>query len=289
MNKQVLVFLHIPKTAGSSLSHVIHRQFNQESIFFIRDLIPKQSFEKWNALTSEGKNKYLCISGHVPFGLHEYNNRNVVYTSMLRDPLERIISFYYYILRDKKHYLHKTILSKNMSLLEFVDSELTSELCNDQTRYISGVSKWSGKTDGIKVDESIFRMAIDNIEEFFPVVGLTEMFDESLLLMKDVFSWNYVYYSRKKVAVSRPKIINIESQIVEIVKARNQFDFLLYDYAKQRLQKQILERGLRFDFRVGWFRKVNSVYSAIHSVKHFSPISILWTTAKNILVQKMDD
>jgi hypothetical protein len=287
MKKPVLIFLHIPKTAGSSLGHAMHRQYGRSSIFFIDGNHPMQSVDKFISLPADIKSQYLCISGHIPFGLHEYIPQQVVYTTVLRNPVERLISLYHHVLRETTHYMHNAVVSKKMSLLDFAGSRLNGEIYNDQTRRLSGIGKWDQTTDRTVVDESALRKAIENIEEFFPVVGLTEMFDESLLLMKDAFSWNYVFYSKRKVAISRPKPDNIDLRVIEVIKNENQYDILLYEYAKQRLHKQIAEKGYGFNYRVRWFGKANGIYNFMRSNKNLPSVSVLWNVAKRIVPIRM--
>jgi hypothetical protein len=51
-------------------------------------------------------------------------------------------SLYYFIRRNPRHFLHNEIISKDISLKEFVGSDsLTTILSNVQTRLISGVEE----------------------------------------------------------------------------------------------------------------------------------------------------
>lgn len=289
MKRSVLIFLHIPKTAGSSLGHAIHRQYEHSSIFFINGNNPEHSIEKFVSLPDDQRSRFLCISGHIPFGLHEYIPRNVVYSTILRDPVDRILSLYHHVLRETSHYMYETVISKKMGLLDFVGSGLSRELCNDQTRMISGIGEWNQKTDRTMVDETAFQKAMKNIEIFFPVVGLTEMFDESLLLMQDVYSWNNVFYTNRRVFDDGSEKKPVDAFVLKVIRERNQYDLMLYDYARDRLQKQIDEKGTLFEWRVRQFQIMNNMYNRVRIYRHTPFFSALWKIATTMAIRQPQD
>ena len=77
--------------------------------------------------------------GHMGFGLHDYLPQGASYITMLRDPIDRIVSHYYYVLQNQGHYLHKEVAGKGLSLEQFADSALSTELDNGQTRVLAGL------------------------------------------------------------------------------------------------------------------------------------------------------
>jgi hypothetical protein len=276
MKRPVLIFLHIPKTAGSSLGYAMHRRYKRSSIFLINGNDPERSVKEFMALPENQRAQYQCISGHIPFGLHTCIPGQTVYVTMLREPVKRIISLYYHVLREQTHYLHEIVVSKKMSLPDFADSNLSREISNDQTRMISGLGGWNQATDKTVVDDDAFALAKENIERYFPVVGLTEMFDESLLLMQDAFAWDSVLYSKKKVAEPRVNQAPVDAGAIAAIKNQNQYDLLLYEYAKQRLQNQIEAQEGQFSVRIRWFQYMNKFYNYARNYKTAPVFSILW-------------
>ena len=61
------------------------------------------------------------------------------YITVLRDPVDRIASHYYYAKRYPTHYLHKEITGRNMSLQDYASARLSDELDNGQVRMLAGV------------------------------------------------------------------------------------------------------------------------------------------------------
>jgi len=56
---------------------------------------------------------------------------------MLRNPIDWIISHYYYVRRIPRHYLYNRVVSQNMNLEEYVMSGILSEINNEQDLFIS--------------------------------------------------------------------------------------------------------------------------------------------------------
>src|SRR5690625_7753957 len=83
----MLIFVHIPKTAGGSLISIISSQYNSHEIF-------RMGFPEVNTATRLNNN-IKCVLGHTFYGQHEELGPHI-YITMLRDPIDRVISHYYY-------------------------------------------------------------------------------------------------------------------------------------------------------------------------------------------------
>jgi hypothetical protein len=220
---KVLIFMHIPKTGGLTLRNIIDRQYKKtEILLHSRTAPPKRKLKKRDF------SRIKCVYGHNRFGQHEEIPVPSTYITILRDPVSRVISTYYFILARKQNRMHHKI--KNISLEEFVrsnDPDLMIPVSNHQTRYLSG--------------ESIpdLQKAKENIENHFSLVGITEMFDESIFLMKQELGWKNIFYTKQNVSTNRPKRDQISKDTLEIIKSKNDQDYELYDYAKQLLQDKL--------------------------------------------------
>jgi len=124
--KTSIVFLHIPKTGGTTLSKLIEKMYNTY-------LIWHQSEGDFRSLSPEEREHYRIIIGHTNLGmkLHEYVTQPCAYVTILRDPIERILSLYYYICESPWHTSHALIRSK--SLKDCVEN--IGGFANEQTRF----------------------------------------------------------------------------------------------------------------------------------------------------------
>ena len=92
--KPLFVFLHIPKTAGTSLSHLLRNKFATDSIKLIYS--PAECARTLNEHAEELDASIDCISGHIDYGIHHYLARDCVYFSMMREPVSRVLSHYHF-------------------------------------------------------------------------------------------------------------------------------------------------------------------------------------------------
>lgn len=256
MTQQPVIFLHIPKAAGSTLLHIVRRQYNPSSIFDIDGKNPLESIKQFKLLQKNKTEATQAVMGHMYFGAHEFLPQSSTYITMLRDPIERIISFYYYVLRNPDHNHYNLITSKNLSLKDYVKSGIGKQLDNGQTRLLSGI-------DALDVEfgscsETMLSRAKLNIKKDFAVVGITEKFDESLLLMKSKLNWKKsILYTKTNVTQNRPKKLDFPEVDLREIEKQNEFDIELYRYAQELFTNQLQESSIEKNLRQFIFLKNN--------------------------------
>ena len=89
--RRLIVFTHIDKTAGTSFIDTLITPNYPDGI---GGIMQGAGF-KGNlfALLS----RPALIIGHTPYGLHHFTRRPVDYVTFLRDPIDRAVSFYYFL------------------------------------------------------------------------------------------------------------------------------------------------------------------------------------------------
>jgi hypothetical protein len=242
-----LVFIHVPKAGGTTLRSVLDRQYRGGLMEIKRDEI--SSFAaRWGRLAEGERAAIRCLWGHMPFGLHRVIGADAIYTTMVRDPVERVLSHYYYVRGEPAHSLHQAVVA-GMTLEDYVTSGATIEVNDDQVRLLSGIDAgWDGVTG------EMLRTAKANIDQHFPVVGIAERFDESLLLFKRVLGWPQVLYPRPlNVTTDRPAREAIPRAAMQAIEKHNTLDLALYEYARGRLETALRVHGIgawnRLQFR----------------------------------------
>jgi hypothetical protein len=264
------IFLHIHKTAGTTLHRIIERQYPPEEIHFLQGDDGHAAIEEFKALSEEQRASIRMLKGHMAFGLHAWIPGPSTYFTILRDPIERVISDYYFILREPNHYLYDIVASENLGLQTFLERQIPVMLNDAQVRMISGV--WGGPGFG-ECDRDTLELAKKNLCEHFAVVGITEKFDETLFLLKETFDWqNSIEYQHHNVTQNRPKKSDLGRETLRTIKEANQLDIELYAYAEKLFRTQIRRRGLLFGLRLKAFQ--------LHNLFDRSVVPLYWQFRK---------
>ena len=261
-----LIFLHVPKTAGSTFRHIIERQYNSNSILH---LYASDFGEELAAISPNQIDRLRVVMGHFYFGAHNFLSHPTTYITFLRDPIERVISHFYYARHAPAHHFYDS--ARKMSLNEFVEysSRMSNESGtalgyfsdNDQTRQLAG--QCGVPSFGTSSDE-LLKIAKKNLAEHFAVVGITEKFDHSLILISRLFGWRHPFYTKQNVTRRRPHKEQLPRETLSVVEANNELDLELYRYAKKLFQDQIRAQGISFDQQLQRFRKLNATYGRLH-------------------------
>jgi hypothetical protein len=243
IKEPLILYLHIPKAGGITMGDFIYSQLKQDEgndeglikngIFFMPDGFFREneidvSIEYRETLK---RNDLRAVIGHFAFGIHHHVYRPCYYITILRNPIERIVSLY--------HYLQ---LGEKMSLEEFANFPPYREIDNDQTRRIAGVNPPTGKCT-----QEHLELAKKNLIQHFSVVGTTERFDETLALLVNKFNWQKAVSSYpKNVNTAKPASSSLSQSTVNAIQNSNLHDIELYKFGNQLMDDMICEQGEKF-------------------------------------------
>lgn len=162
-----LFFLHIPKTAGMTLWHILKNQYGRRvSWSLTRDIR--------TTVTSRDLQPYLCFRAHMDYGYFQHLSRKPAYLTMLRHPVQ--------------HQLSRFGMKKRVGKLGLIDAHdiydyLQRVPVNIQTSYLAGMKP------GLTLNpDAVLEVALTRLDEcaFF---GVTEQFKNSLELLSYTFDW----------------------------------------------------------------------------------------------------
>ena len=259
-----VIFLHLGKTGGMTLKRVVQRQYPAGNSYAIEGKDVRAAIAAFAGLP-ECERRLRLLSGHVHYGVHELLPQPAVYFTVLRDPVERVASLYHYIRSRPGHHLYDAIERQRMSVADFVRSGISVEADNGQTRLLAGPDGRS-LPFGTCTTELLER-ARANLARHFAVVGLTERFDETLLLLRDAFGWRRLFYVRRNVTDRRIRRDTLDAEAMCAIEERNTLDIELYRDASAAFEERIREQGPVFHARLRLLRLENALYGRLRSVR----------------------
>ena len=268
---RVPLYLHIPKTAGTTLTSCIYEGCCTQPYYRAEQgrlhsgiyYYPGNFHKKADPETPDSVIRTLerpditAVVGHFTYGIHEHISRPSTYLTVVRAPLTRVMSLFHHIRTFKSHGWRDDVVAKRMSIETFIETYRCREADNDQTRRLSGLEPPFGQCT-----PEMLEIAKSNLDRSFAVAGITERFDETLVLMRRVFGWssNLAYWP-KLVNKKRPSPDTLPKASRDAVLARNELDSELYRYAAARLASQIAEQGAGFEDEVDELRATKKLIS----------------------------
>jgi hypothetical protein len=241
----LIAFVHIPKTAGTTLNSILAHQYAPDDLHEVMmrgmswiapapRLLPKPllSFSKIRRLKSALRRprKPRVIHGHFDLSLMTLLPQGARCFTLLRDPVERAISHYYHYRRMSRDPIHA--LAMKSTLREWVSACGLVEMDNGQTRRLAGeMSLPCGR-----VTPALLERAKANLARF-AVVGLTERFEESLVLLSRAFGWTLQPLPARNVGEDRPRRTEVGQDALEAIERSNDLDLELYRFASGLFEK----------------------------------------------------
>ena len=234
----MIVFLHIPKTAGSSFHFVLE---NNLGVSFCRtDHTQKRVFNQADLnFTKRIFPGLKGIGGHNLVAPLNLSAPDIFHMTFLREPLSRVLSNY------QEKALHRR--KRGQRALEFEEALRTDEeLGNLQVKLMAGSSNLEAAKHYLRQCQ---------------FVGLTEKFDLSMLVLQKScpFPLDVRYKkSRELTDNSIRKQLEADPRAMELLREHNRLDMELYDYAVREIFPQLCSRaGLDPDQKVAPLNTLN--------------------------------
>jgi len=232
---EAVIFLHLPKAAGTTLNRLIEWEYPIFEIYSIDPVVYRWSWKHLQRLSEKRLKRTRVFKGHMPFGLHEILPQPATYITVVREPVDRVVSAFYFMRNYKLHPLYWKLRLKKWSLEDFVRR---SRRENVQCKILAGAEYEEPCT------AEICERAKENLVRYFSVVGLSERFEESLGLMKLRFGWKLQRYSSFNVTRTRPKKGDVPRSTLDLIAEKNSFDVALYELAAKLFQAAIDKHGV---------------------------------------------
>jgi Galactose-3-O-sulfotransferase len=241
--------VHIPKTAGTTVRtiflHAYPRSAIRNSGNALRD--PESSRRRVARLAQSTGGAVRVVVGHTPYGLHKaHMPADALYVTLLRDPVDQMLSSYHFLLppgRQSPQCLPARegprilpLPPEETSLAEMLERGVYL-LDNLATRMLA-----DRETPFGELGPEDLQQAKDNLARF-AVVGITERFDESIVLMQRALALGAVPYASQKVNSARPSLQAISAAERTLIEEHNQFDLELYSHARDLFDERLAAAG----------------------------------------------
>jgi len=222
-----LISIHIPKTAGTSFRNTLKGVYGQEAVVRLdielevpvvkvnEEPYDERQVPSW-AKVVHGHFTYPLLKQH--FDLPE---RQIPIITWVRDPVERVISNYYYLSKRLAEELDEPskglniLIKMERKLMEYARDPLN---CNRLTKYLQGVPL-----------------------EKFHFVGIQDHYSEDLNHLAKILDWqNFNEFIHNRTGKAYDQVSDEQR---DEIRALNDEDVRLYERALELREKRLLKYG----------------------------------------------
>ncbi|WP_170132057.1 sulfotransferase family 2 domain-containing protein [Arenicella xantha] len=270
MKKTIIAHAHIFKNAGTTIDWILERNFGS-GFQDDRDDTRMRKEREYIFEVLKAKPKLRALSSHsLRLPVPSSDVWDVHTIVMLRDPMLRVRSVYDF---ERKQVADTPGAqnAKRMNIAEYVAWRLQDDVAptirNMQIRYLTSNSM----PQRFSPTSEYLEEAISFVEKN-PLIGVVELFDESVVLFSEHFSKTEfeIDFSYQKQNVSRARAVSREERLAELesdlgaelyarLMSANELDMQLYEFTKAAVVK-------RFELVDGADQKLDDLRSACRAL-----------------------
>jgi hypothetical protein len=255
-------FLHLPRTAGTTLNAILRDTFGRDEILTVYS---EQEYREFREIEAARLDAVRLIQGHL--FLEQYDppriySRAVSVFTFLREPVARLVSEYQFLKSWPDNHMYGFLNSGNVSFREYLtgmDPRLKYRGKNFMTRFYTGMD-----FDLATFPDEAFEKARYNLEHVFGFVGIQERFDESLLLLGDFLGLKSLCYEKRNVLAPQSRETVSEDDLA-LARELNAADVQLYAFARDLFERRATALGRLFSLKVREFELINAKYQKMCS------------------------
>lgn len=258
-------FVHIPKTAGMTMSAILERKFPKDKI------CPIRLYPKLVVAPKEEINKYRLFRGHFPYEILSCLLDEPFHCiTILREPVARYYS-YYKFMKNRPDFEQFPSLAKEVPLIQKMDFKdfanatsmsIVKDGLNQQCRYLGKETPASvalpylaEKKDPTPREIARAKTRLSKMDAF----GLAERFQDSLFLMSFAFGWEPIMDNLVLNASGKSQRSEIAEDVKILVEERNKADVELFQFAEvlfetkyqEMISTLVAEYGKKFGIQAG--------------------------------------
>ena len=218
-----LFFIHIPRTSGTSMVALLKKIYVNDRVGESENLFEEKTYYK---SYFDGNDLNMA---HVDFEDILQNHTGYDFMTILRDPVERYLSNYFWQLIEKPYILKDR---DPCTLREYMDLECNKRDFNSMMWQLGDHFKIRER----KLDEDeCYSRAMANLLEFKHILLYENLKDDVNEFIKSTRKPGNFDYPHYQGSASQIHIANLDPKLIEEVRERNSLDINLYEYAKEVL------------------------------------------------------
>jgi len=246
----MVIFHHIPKTAGTSFVSLLQRNYSDEELFLSHadKEQPAVWWREWyRSLSDERRRQIKCVASHtanrlIPVLLEDGAPFHAL--TLLRDPIDRCLSLYYFVLelarsdnREAGGQAGRFLLENQWSLDDlyrhaeepgFADANhFLNGFFDAQARALArpfGITLGFSRQAPSPEERARIEAAIAHYD-----VGLLEDYNRTIDRWAAAFSWRHVDYEAKNITRSRKDAPPVSPETKALIRSYNQIDSWLHE------------------------------------------------------------
>lgn len=207
-------FLHIPKTGGLTIYSLLEQQYRQNEIYPYRDAgqLARNTYDAnvmLNRLNAFPPIEQKLALGHFPFWFFQHKDlhfHSSYFVTVLRDPVDRVISSYFYRLATEDL----------QSPLEVTPNRMCKMLCSDASLR----------------EEELLQDCIQNLQRMDFIIFMDDFEEGVRRLFKRLDLGNLKEVPKRNQSLRS----EISEEIRKKIAAANALDVRLYEYASKNLR-----------------------------------------------------
>ena len=239
MTPDPMLFMHVPKTGGTSLTSLIESHYSVDQImprnYFGNDWIATKAVED----AASDIERFALLRGHYNAEVCKFAGPGRFRFTMLRDPVQRVMSLWQ-DWRTKSDENLATAIPQAKELILFcrehtLEELLDSDLWMMQRHFHNGMTgQFTGWPE--RFDESDLDNALRTLAKF-DLIGTTERMDDSMRALCAAMGWNAPANAPRLNTRREDKRVDpaLEAKIREC----NRFDLRLYEIARAWSDRQL--------------------------------------------------
>ncbi len=234
LHNRTLIFLHIPKAGGSTMNTVLDWQYGQKHTYTIS---VHAGIPKFQALPESERAKIKCLKGQFAFGIHKWIPNSWTYTTVIRDPIKRVISNYFY---ENTRRRKLGLPEADYTLEEYILTKSPMQVHQQLRLIIGGDEDIKTILHHKPLPDDAVEIALSRLQEHFCVAGLLEEYELSIMLMAHVLGWSRVwFYPRLNTATKRASLEDFPLKTQRLLKKLTEPEREFYEQARQRFYEQV--------------------------------------------------